>query len=162
RARAAASRHRSARTGDNGFARARAAPRAPAMPRRPDNSRDSTPMGYGSAAGGRTPAAPATRRGSRRSRGPQARSPPVSLPARARLVESPGPAQYRQRSVAFDLGHARSPVVRLAQPASAGGGGTREILATARPQRESAGARGRGGGAQGRATTKLRGPRRAL
>src|SRR5213076_1046885 len=213
----------------------------PAMPRRPGNSRDSTPLGYGSAAGGRTPAATATRRGSRRSRRPEARSPPVSLPARAprhpaarrrrrarpprapphfssrrarpaaaldsagaprrtaqcvhaaeercprasavarpastapgpgqgrrlpgtssaaarptgatpvrlaraRLVEPPAPAQCRQRSGAFDLGHAWHPVVRLgarcasglAQPASAGGGGTREILATARPQRESA------------------------
>src|SRR5438309_8908431 len=60
---------------------------------------------------------------------------PVRL-ARARLVEPPAPAQYRQRSVAFDLGHARSPVVRL----GAGGGCTREILATARSQRESAGA----------------------
>src|SRR2546427_560988 len=183
------------------------------MPRRPDNSRDSPPMGYGSAAGGRPPAATATRRVSRAARWPQARLPPSTLPARplrypaarrrrrarpprapphfstrrarpaaaadaagaprppapcvhaaeercprasavgrpastapgpgqgqrlpgtspaaarptgatpvrlarAPLVEPPAPAQYRQRSVAFDLGHARSPVIRL----GAGGG----------------------------------------
>src|SRR5207249_9210179 len=85
---------------------------------------------------------------------------PVRL-ARARLVEPPAPAQYRQRSVAFDLGHARAPPVSRS-PQALVGRCTREILATARPQRESAGAGGggRGGGAQGRATTKLRGPRR--
>src|SRR5206468_9560578 len=78
---------------------------------------------------------------------------PVRL-ARARLVEPPAPAQYRQRSVAFDLGHARSPV-GLAQPASAG----REVH-EGNSSNGQATARERGGGAQGRATTRLRGPRR--
>src|SRR2546430_3849462 len=75
---------------------------------------------------------------------------PVRL-ARARLVEPPAPAQYRQRSVAFDLGHARSPVVRL----GAGGGGHEGNSSNSQVT-----ARERWGGAQGRATTKLRGPRR--
>src|SRR5207249_3190841 len=74
---------------------------------------------------------------------------PVRL-ARARLVEPPAPAQYRQRSVAFDLGHARAPPVSRS-PQALVGRCTREILATARPQRESAGAGGGGRGGAGAA-----------